>query len=237
MCRATLEFLIQYWNEQVSKSDEIYNLVMQRLINADYGFGERILVKELGAETGASRHPIMSAMSRLRVEGFVEIMPQVGCQVVDPSPAEIDDFFLAFQRMEGLLAELAAKRRTDEDLKRLNRAQQRLHQLEKWESPSPHEYALLNREFHHALHLMAHSPLLDRKQRNNFNMSDFFINHSVGFTAFMLNAVQQHDQIIDAVTHRQPERARLEAESHIASVASAVLSGLNQSEAAGNAAV
>lgn len=49
----------------------------------------------------------------------------------------------------------------------------------------------------------------------------------------MTNAVREHDQIIDAIANRQPERARLEAESHIAAVASAVLAGLDHaSEAA-----
>lgn len=211
----------------MSKSAEVYEFVVDRLVNAHYAFGDRILVKELGAETGASRQPIMAALSRLSAEGFVRIIPQVGCQVIDPCRDEIADFFQLFQRTEGLLAELAAQRRTDEDLARLRAAQGRLLALAKMKNPSPREYALLNQDFHHALHLMAHSPLLDRKQRNNFNMSDFFITHSVGFRALIPEAVREHDQIIDAVTKRQSERARLEAESHIAAVASAVLAGLD----------
>lgn len=212
----------------MGKSNDVYNLVMERLVNADYDFGDRLLVKELSADTGASRQPIMSAMNRLSVEGFVQIIPQVGCQVISPSRTEIADFFLLFQRTDGLLAELAADRRTEEDLARLNMAQQRLHALAKAKNPSPEEYLRLNQDFHRALHLMAHSPLLERKQRNNFNMSDFFINHTVGFNALIADAVREHDRIVDAVKNRQPERARLEAEAHLAGVASAVLSGLEE---------
>lgn len=212
----------------MSKSSEVYDFVMDRLVNADYAFGDKLLVKQLGAETGASRQPIMSAMNRLSAEGFVQVIPQVGCQVVHPTVTEIGDFFLVFQRIEGLLAELAASRRTDEDLMEMSMAQQRLHTLQQSKKPSPREYARLNREFHRAMHHAAHSPLLHRKQRNNFNMSDFFINHSIGFAAFMSDAIREHDQIITAIENRQPERARLEAESHIAAVASAVLSGLSE---------
>jgi DNA-binding GntR family transcriptional regulator len=210
----------------MSKSNEVYDLIVDRLVNAHYAFGARLLVKELSAETGASRQPIMSALNRLSAEGFVRIVPQVGCEVIDPSRDEIADFFLLFQRTEGLLAELAAMRRTDDDIMQLKMAQQRLQALAEAKNPSPQDYAVLNRDFHHALHLMAHSPLLDRKQRNNFNMSDFFITHSVGFRALIPDAVREHDQIIDAVVRRQQDRARLEAESHIAAVASSVLSGL-----------
>lgn len=210
----------------MGKSNEVYDLVIDRLVKAHYAFGDRLLVKELSAETGASRQPIMSALNRLSAEGLVRIVPQVGCVVIDPSFDEISDFFLIFQRLEGLLAELAAQRRTDDDLRELKLAQQRLREIEQSDDPSSQNYTAINRAFHHTLHLTAHSPLLERKQRNNFNMSDFFITHSVGFGAFKSDAVREHDRIIDAIVKGQQERARLEAESHIAAVASAVLSGL-----------
>ncbi len=210
----------------MSKSNEVYDFVVDRLVNAHYGFGDRMLVKELSAETGASRQPIMSALNRLSVEGFVSIVPQVGCEVISPSRDEIADFFQLFQLIEGLLAELAAKRRTEEDIERLQTAQRRIVVLSESKNPSVREYVRLNRDFHRALHLMAHSPLLDRKQRNNFNMADFFITHSVGFGAIMADAIREHDRIIDAVAKQDSNRARLEAESHFASIASAVLSGL-----------
>lgn len=211
----------------VSKNNQIYDLIIDRLVNARYAFGDRLLVKELSAETGASRQPIMSALNRLSADGFVRIIPQVGCQVIDPSRDEIADFFLMFQRMEGLLVELAAVRRTEAQITALERIQQRLIAIGEAGDASAH--AALNRDFHHSMHEMARSPLLDEKQRSNFNMSDFFITHSAGFEAFMNDAVQEHEQIIDAIARQQPERARLVAEAHIAAVASAVLAGMGES--------
>ena len=208
----------------LSKNNKVYDLVIDRLVSAHYAFGDRLLVKELSAETGASRQPIMSALNRLSADGFVRIIPQVGCQVINPSRDEIADFFLMFQRMEGVLVELAAIRRTDGQLAELSRIQQRLIATEQMGDAATH--AALNRDFHHQMHEMARSPLLDEKQRANFNMSDFFITHSAGFAAFMSDAVQEHEQIIDAIARQQPERARLVAEAHIAAVASAVLSGM-----------
>jgi DNA-binding GntR family transcriptional regulator len=143
---------------------------------------------------------------------------------VSPSREQIGDFFVMFQRMEGLLIELAAVRRTDGELRELRGIQKRITDLINADASS---YVLANRDFHHAMHVMAHSPLLAEKQRNNFVMSDFFITHSVGFGAFMSDASKEHEQIIDAISRRQPERARLIAEGHIAAIASAVLQGLD----------
>jgi len=213
---------------RLSKNNKIYDLIIDRLVNGGYAFGERLLVKELAAETGASRQPIMSALNRLSADGFVRIIPQVGCQVINPSADEIADFFLLFQRLEGVLAELASKRRTPDELRALKAAQRRIMEHEAAPDRSAKTYAELNQEFHHAIHIMAHSALLTEKQRSHFNMSDFFISHSAGFGSFMSDAAREHEKIIDAIERQQPERARLEAESHIAAVASNVLSGLGR---------
>ena len=210
----------------MNKKDEIYEFLVDRLVGARYAFGQAILVKELAAETGVSRQPIMTALSRLAADGFVRIVPQVGCQVVSPTPAEIGDFFLMFQRMEGLLAELAAVRRTDEQLQELKRLQRRIVQLEDEGEALGREYSTLNRSFHQLLHVMARSPLLDARQRANFNMSDFFINHSIGFDRLQPGSAQEHDAIINAVERRSADRARAVMEVHIGSVGDAVLSAL-----------
>lgn len=212
----------------MSKNNRIYDLVVERLVNARYAFGESLLVKELANETGASRQPIMSALNRLSTDGFVRIVPQVGCQVIDPSIDEIADFFLLFQRLEGVLAELAARRRTEADIDALRRVQRQIMSHEEASGRSPRAYAELNRDFHHTIHVIARSPMLEEKQRSHFNMSDFFINHSVGFGEFMSDAAREHDKIIEAIAKQEPERARLEAESHIAAIASNVVSGLTR---------
>lgn len=216
----------------MNKKDEIYDFLVDRLIGARYAFGQPILVKELAGETGVSRQPIMTALNRLAADGFVRIVPQVGCQVVSPSRHEIADFFLMFQRMEGLLAELAATRRSDEQIQELKRIQRRIVQLEDDGESFGHEYAELNRAFHQLVHVMARSPLLDERQRSNFNMSDFFINHSIGFDRLQPGSAQEHDAIIDAIDRRSPDRARAVMEVHIGSVGHAVLAALDDREAA-----
>jgi DNA-binding GntR family transcriptional regulator len=210
----------------VNKKDEIYDLLVDRLVGAQYTFGQRLSVKELAADTGASRQPIMAALNRLNSEGFVRIIPQVGCEIIKPERQEIADFYLMFERLEGLLAELAAARRTDEQLRSLKVLQGRILSIDVSEPRHTQEYRELNRAFHQMIHEMAQSPFVDERQNSNFNMSDFFINQAGGFDPFMADAVREHDDIIDAIGSRSPARARALVEAHIAAVASAVLAGL-----------
>src|SRR3546814_18292754 len=83
-----------------------YTTLFRSLVTAQYRFGQRLSVKEIAADTDASRQPIMAALNRLEAEGFVRIIPQVGCAVANPGREEIADFYLMFERMEGLLAEI-----------------------------------------------------------------------------------------------------------------------------------
>jgi DNA-binding GntR family transcriptional regulator len=207
----------------VNKRDEVYDLVIKRLIEAKFRFGQRLLVKELGADLNVSRQPIMAALNRLEAEGFVRIIPQVGCEVVSPDRSEIADFYMMFERMEGLLAELAAARRSERQIEEMRALQRRITQLDLGDPSASDEYCRLNREFHQTVHLMARSPLLDEMQRANFNMSDFFINQLIGFQKFMADAAQEHEDIIDAIAMQAPARARTLTEAHIGAIAGAVL--------------
>lgn len=206
-----------------SKQSEIYDLLVQRLVDARYAFGERILVRELATEFGVSRQPIMTALNWLAADGFVRIVPQVGCQVINPDRNAVADFFLMFQRMEGLLAELAAARRTEPQLAELRELQRRIVAIADDQEALRAHYAELNRNFHRTIAAMADSALLEEKQSANFNMSDFFINHAIGFDTLGASVAQEHEPIIDAIVRREPSGARRAAEEHIASVAAAVL--------------
>ncbi len=212
----------------MNKKDEVYDRLVDALVHARYAFGERILVKEVATQTGASRQPIMAALGRLAADGFVRIIPQVGCQVVDPDQTAIADFFRMFARMEGLLAELAAERRDDRQLRDLSEAHARIVGLDLTRPGGVKDYIAMNQRFHQVIHEMARSPHLADKQRSNFNMSDFFINHAVGYSSFVPDAMHEHSGIIAALRTRNPATARALAEAHIADVAAAVLSGLGR---------
>lgn len=218
--------LDQFLRMRGNKKDDVYERLVSQLMRGKFAFGERILVKELTAELGVSRQPVMTALNRLDSEGFVRIIPQVGCQVVNPSPEEIGDFFLMFQRLEGLLSELAAQRRSDAEIRELKRVQSHIVALAGDDSDAATTYLELNRAFHALIHRMAKSPLLAERQRANFNMADFFITHSAGFERLMTGTEPEHEAIINALERGAAERARAVMEVHIGSVTQSVLYAL-----------
>lgn len=213
---------------RATKKDVVYDDILERLISAKYRFGERILVKQLAEEIESSRQPILAALNALGADGFVRIIPQVGCEVVNPSVREIGDFYRMFARIEGLLAELAAERRTQGQLKTLKNINRRIKA--DLDESDGEDYRELNRQFHATFHLMASSPLLEDRQSNIFAMSDFFINQTVGFMPHLSDAVDEHDLIIAALEAQAPEEARIAAERHINEVANTVMRAISMDD-------
>ncbi len=210
---------------RANKKTVLYEEILMRLIGGDYRFGEPISVKELCSSTGASRQPIMAALNALSADGFVNIIPQVGCEVVNPTVRDIQDFYQMFSRLEGLLAELAAQRRTAAQLAALKDINSSI--ARDLADNAGSRYAELNRAFHTTFHAMANSPLLMARQSSVFAMSDLFIAQTVGFRPHINDAFNEHEAVIQAISDRDGSAARRNAEAHIDNVAQAVMGNMS----------
>lgn len=211
--------------ETPHKKAVIFQEILQRLLAGRYRFGERIPVKEIGEETGVSRQPIMTALNSLQERGFVRITAQVGCEVISPSPDEVEDFYRMFAAVEGVIAGLGATRAGADELARLREINAQLDHLTP-EAASADTYRRINVDFHHQLHLMAHSPLVSARQLANFEMSDFFIVQTCGFDAHVDRVADEHQGVIDAIASGDARRADAAAQAHILSVSATVVGWL-----------
>jgi DNA-binding GntR family transcriptional regulator len=102
-------------NDLAGKAGEVAAELEERLVRGTYRFGEALSIYTLAEQFGASRQPVASAVLYLRSVGYLEIIPQVGCRVVAPTPQEVQDFFVMFSRTEGVIARFAAERHTPDE--------------------------------------------------------------------------------------------------------------------------
>ena len=99
--------------------DHVYDHVKQLLFTGIYRPGMQIEVEKIAGTLDVSRQPVMDALKRLNFEGFVTIVPQVGCRVRTYRAEEVTDFFRVVADVEALSAELAAKRAMPDDIVRM----------------------------------------------------------------------------------------------------------------------
>lgn len=202
-----------------SKNTQAYELIRSKLFSGDYAFGEAISVKGLSEETGISRQPIMTALYRLQEQGFVEIIAQVGCKVVQPELQTILDFYQMFAAIEAVLAGLAAKRAHPTELHRLKSLHAQINALNPSDQEVEQHYRLLNIQFHSELHSLANSPQVSLRQQANFDLSDFYLLQTQSFKQNLHFVSHEHQSIIQAIENKDESQAAHLARKHILSVA------------------
>lgn len=202
-----------------------YEHLLQQLLEGSLAPGDRLSVVEIAAALSCSRVPVMEALKRLDAEGFVEIIPQVGCRVATPQPDDVRDFFEMFAAVEGCVTRFAAQRRTVEDLaafKTLCAAIDR--DLRKAGSPAACDpaYRRLNLAFHTALHAYARAPLACAVAAGLWDRSDFYIRLAFGSLYFNRRVRQAHAAIRRAVIDGDGDAAQAAVAAHLRTVGEAV---------------
>ncbi|WP_374394868.1 GntR family transcriptional regulator [Sphingopyxis sp.] len=189
----------------MSKRDALHGEILSRLIDVRYRFGERIQVKELAGETKASRQPIGAALQSLAADGFVRIIPQVGCEVIRPAAEDIEDFFGLYALVEGRFAQLAAARRSAAQLREMAGL---LHPFEdETRAASPAALLRWAGAFHGSLRLMAGTEATTACFDGLHSMASFLVMQCSG-GAPDLDGLSSHlAKIRDAIEARDPAGA------------------------------
>lgn len=193
------------------QGERCYAYVKGLLLDGGLDPGDNVSVEALSRALNTSRQPVMDAVKRLSTEGFINIIPQVGCRVTTPDPDEVDDFYKMFAAAEALIARLAAERRSDEEARAYMRlaagvAEEATH-LGNLKSRDPRYHHLVRRR-HGAIHTMAHSPVIAEITAGLWDRSNFYVRTSIGSAYFTDHVKVLHRQIDDALLKGDGEGAQ-----------------------------
>ncbi|HVR33736.1 MAG TPA: GntR family transcriptional regulator [Acidimicrobiia bacterium] len=126
-----------------SKTDLVAEAIKAMIHNGELEAGEALHQREIADRLGVSPTPVREALRRLEAEGFVLIEPHRPAVVVRPDSREFYQSAVILGTLEGLGAELAAKRVTAEDIEALVVINRRLAA-----ASDNAELTALDREFH-----------------------------------------------------------------------------------------
>lgn len=130
----------------ISKSEIAYEWLRERIMTQTFGPGYRIVLSSVAAEIDMSVVPVREAVRRLEAEGLVEFERNVGARVALVDKGAYVDAMQTLGVMEGIATALAAPHLSAADLDRAEATNQRMRVL--LEDFDPHEFTLLNQEFH-----------------------------------------------------------------------------------------
>ena len=197
------------------KSDYVYKLIMEKILSGEWGLGKVIVVNELIDSFNVSRRPIMDALKMLEVEGFLEIIPQSGCHIINPSKKEVIDQLILSYSLEALCTELAAKNSKPELIDKLIAYNQTfIDNPEKIGNSA--EYYTYNRHIHYGITEMADSKRISSISRLMWNLNDFLLINLLPFDSNRTkNSIQEHQDILIAIKEQDIEGAKGRMKQHL----------------------
>ena len=185
---------------------------------------ERVLCEQLAV----SRTPLREALKGLAAERLVDLHPNRGAAVAVLSVDDVRHLFELMAALEGLSGELAAMRRSDDQLREIRAMHfEMLAAHARADLPA---YYRLNRAIHTAINRCAGNPML-AETYDSVNLRIQSLRFRSNFKRGKWDAaVAEHQSMIQALTARDAPRLRALLEQHLRHKLEALVEGLNSQD-------
>jgi DNA-binding GntR family transcriptional regulator len=202
--------------------DLVYDELKMKIMMGLIAPGTRMMEVELAEEMGVSRTPVREAIRKLEKEGMISIEPRRGAYASSLSNQDMVDILEVRQTMEGLAADLATIRFTEEQKKELLEVSQAFNQAV--EMGDMEQMISLDTLFHHLIVQGTGNKLLavmvgqlqDMVLRFRYLYYDDFRRAE--------KMPQEHKEILDAILQGDPIKAKMAADNHIDGLKQMVIS-------------
>lgn len=192
--------------------------------------GSRLNERVLCEQLGISRTPLREAIRYLASEGLVELLPNRGAVVTALTLKSIEEIFAVLGALERLAGELACANATDAQIAEIRAVHYEMLACHARRDLAG--YFRRNQEIHLKLAESTGNSVLAATYRQ--------LNAHVRRARYMANlsrerwdkAVEEHEQMLEALTRRDAARLKSLLESHLGNKMLVVLESLRQPEAA-----
>ncbi|MFE7028976.1 GntR family transcriptional regulator [Streptomyces sp. NPDC057621] len=215
----------------VSKSDLAYAELRDQILSGTLSAGTRLAQYDLAASLGMSITPLREAIRRLSSEGLVTVETHRDVRVSVMNSQEARQLFEVRLSLDPTAAELAARRRTDEDIATMRATVGNLLPVTRqWGE----EGLTAHRAFHQALYRASHNDVLIRLLDDLWDKSDRYRRLGLDLPPGdepRTRDLQEHHQLVDLVeAGRADDAARLMRDHITHSLTATAISALEDRE-------
>ncbi len=207
-----------------SLHDELVARLRDMIVEGELRPGARLPEKELCTRFGVSRTPLREALKVLASEGLVEISPHRGATVVQISRADIEEMFPVMGALEALAGELAC---ANVDAAGIAEITALHHQMvAHYHRKELADYFRLNQQIHERILEAAGNATLSALHRSlagRVRRARYMANMSAQRWA---QAVEEHEQILAALTARDGKRLAELLRRHLQHKAEVVIANM-----------
>jgi DNA-binding GntR family transcriptional regulator len=194
-------------------SETVYEALKRDIRSGVLAPGAPLREEELGRSHRVSRTPVREALSRLETEGLAARRPRAGLVVATLTLDEIIDLYVLREALEGLAARLAAERRTELDLTRLEMVLRACERGVHAENTA--REISLGEEFHFLIWRIAGNAPLQRAINDVYEVVQRFQPNTLTYPGRAAQSLAEHLELLEALRTRDPMAAERIAIEHV----------------------
>lgn len=218
--------LLSIARSPVSLNDQVVKAVREAIATGGLAPGQRLTEREMMERTGVGRTSIREAMNQLRTMGLVEERHGGGLQVATLDRSTIEHIYEVRAAIESTAAELFTMRASDEEVAELLEASGFGVEVEGELDVA--KISLAPGSFEELLLRGARNPLLREVIEPFYIRIQRIRQLSLTMPGRYLLAVAEQNEILEAISRRDPAGAALKTREHIAAAQASALAALDQ---------
>ena len=196
-----------------TRTEILVSEIEKLIVNGSMVPGQRLDEMVLAKKYGVSRTPVREAIRALTAIGLVQNTGKQGSQVAKLSISMLIEMFELMAVLEGMCAQLAARRATKNELFKMQKTHELLEKT--FEKGTHKEFYNVNLQFHDQLYSASHTQYLaEETLRLRRRLSPYRMR--VTFQPGRMNStLEEHNKILIAIKKGESELAKNEAISHL----------------------
>ncbi len=203
----------------ISGASRVFERLRRLILDGEYGPDERLIEEQLAERLGVSRTPIRQALTMLKSEGLVELIPNRGAVVCSFGVDEVWDIYDLRAVLEGHAARRAAARVEAGELDRMRELADEMEGLCEREFAGRDEeirlLVALNNEFHGIILTASRNQRLERLLRRTVELPLVFKAFFWYGSHERMVSNHYHRQILKALESGDAERAEIVMREHV----------------------
>lgn len=185
----------------------------EAIVAGRYRPGDKLDLTSISAEYGCSRTPIRDALQHLSNSGMVQIRPKYGTFVSRLSVRELAERFEVMADLEGLCAELAARRMPPGAAAEMTAWLEACQRFVREDDPDGYYDA--NSRFHRAIYAGSGNEFLRAETEKLQGVLEVYRRLQLRVGDRMARSLDEHRAIAEAILGHDAEAARARARAHV----------------------
>ncbi len=190
-----------------------YNTVRNAITYGELKPGERLIEKRLCEMFKVGRTPLREALRQLEIEKYLEFIPNKGVTITKISIENMEDIYNILAILEGYATEVATKYLTSGNIKKIETIQN--DQKRAWAKKDYKKWLDKNADFHEYIVTASKNSFLTAIINNLRQRVYRYRLISITIPDSIEGYIKAHEEIIKAISKREPKRAGKAMQKHV----------------------